>query len=95
MFVAIDALDSYSTSTPHGAFRGYENGKVLVGLKGLSLSRQSFLVWIYIANVYTNLEMANAVYGIAAVLSGVASPRDCPMSFGDLKEMYTLRNCWS
>ena len=95
MYMLTDAFTSYTTSTPHGTYRGFENGKIPVGLDGLTLTRQSFLVWVYIANVYTNLEMANAMYGIAAVLFGFASPRDCPAAFGDLKKMYTVRNCWS
>ena len=95
MYLIVDALQSYTASTPHGAYRTFENGKVVVGLDRESLGRQFFLAWVHIVNTYANLEMANVAYGIVTVLLGLASPTDCPSAFGDLKEMYTVRKSWS
>ncbi|KAH7116819.1 membrane bound O-acyl transferase family-domain-containing protein [Dendryphion nanum] len=95
MHVIVDTIQSYTTSTPHGAFRGFENGKVPVGFDDVSLVRQFLLTWGNLINTYANLEMANTVCGIVAVVIGLAAPSDCPSAFGDLKGLYTVRQTWS
>lgn len=95
LLVLADTLNSYTTTTPHGAYRYLENGKVTTGIADMPFVYQLRMVWVHITIVYVGVEMANVVYGILAVLLGFAAPRECPSLFGDLKKMYTLRNCWS
>ncbi|KAF2190399.1 hypothetical protein K469DRAFT_623462 [Zopfia rhizophila CBS 207.26] len=95
LFLIENSLESYTASTPHGAYRGFEIGKVPIGYDTYPISRQFALSWIHIVITYTSLEMLNCVYGILAVLLYFASPRDCPSMFGDLREMYTVRKSWS
>ncbi|KAF2787150.1 hypothetical protein K505DRAFT_329868 [Melanomma pulvis-pyrius CBS 109.77] len=94
-FVLSDTIQSWTASTPHGSYRGYENGKVPISLTGLPLIQQCFYSWVQIVLTYTVLELYNVVYGIVSVLSGLANPRDCPSLFTDLRGMYTVRNSWS
>lgn len=95
MYVLTDTLDSYTASTPHGAFRGFENGKKIIGFDGYPLRYQFAFTWLHIVITYASLELFNTLYGIVAVLLGFAIPRDCPSSFGDLKKLYSVRNAWS
>ncbi|ORY07911.1 membrane bound O-acyl transferase family-domain-containing protein [Clohesyomyces aquaticus] len=94
-FVFVDVLDSYTAASPHGSYRGHENGKVPVGFLEQSLLRQFQLSWIHILITYTSLELFNSLYAVASVVFGFANPRDCPTLFGDLQEMYTVRKAWS
>lgn len=94
-FIASDTVQSWTASTPHGAYRDFENGKVIVGLSSLPLQQQFLFAWVQIIITYTCLELYNSLYGIVSVLSGLANPRDCPSAFSDLKELYTVRQGWS
>ncbi|KAF2740966.1 hypothetical protein EJ04DRAFT_111521 [Polyplosphaeria fusca] len=94
MWFITGAVTCYTVSTPHGAWRGMEHEKVLVGLHDISMGRKFVLTWAHIVITYGSLEMFNAAYGAVAVLSGLANPRDCPSSFGDLRGMYTVRKAW-
>jgi len=94
-FIVSDTVQSWTASTPHGAYRGFENGKIIVGLSNLPLQQRFIFAWVQIVITYTCLELYNSLYGIVSVLSGLANPRDCPSSFGDLKQLYTVRQGWS
>jgi hypothetical protein len=95
MYILVDTLQSYTASIRQGRFRRLEHDKVPIGWADYSLFYQFFFVWIYIAITYSTMELLNAFFGVAAVLFGFANPRDCPSSFGDIKETYTVRKAWS
>jgi hypothetical protein len=87
MYILCDSLSAFTASTPHGGFRGHENGKVLIGWNDQPLWYQIACSWLHIAITYVSLEMYYLVVCIPAVLLGLTSPRDCPSMFGDLKEL--------
>lgn len=95
MYVLMDTLQSYSASTVHGTFRGLETNKIPIGFGDYPWTYQLTYAWLHTAIAYSNMELLNAAYGVAAIIFGFANPRDCPSSFGDLKEMYTIRRAWS
>jgi hypothetical protein len=95
MLLISDTASSISASSPHGAYRGFENGKVPIDLDGVSFAEAFLWVWIHIFITYSSLELFNTACGVVAVLLNLATPQDCPSAFGDLKEMYTVRKCWS
>ncbi|KAF2116638.1 membrane bound O-acyl transferase family-domain-containing protein [Lophiotrema nucula] len=94
MYLLTDTIYAYTASTQHGNYRGYENEKGIVGFTDLPLSRKFTLAWLQIILTYTSLEFFNTAAGVIAVATGLANPRDCPSSFGDLKETYTIRKAW-
>ncbi|PSN63634.1 hypothetical protein BS50DRAFT_557722 [Corynespora cassiicola Philippines] len=94
-YVLKDATNSYTASTPHGGYQERDGPEDVVGFDGLPFSRKAFLSCFHIVLCYVSLEFAMAMYGAVSVALGFANPRDCPSAFGDLKEAYTVRNCWS
>ncbi|KAF2017199.1 hypothetical protein BU24DRAFT_490412 [Aaosphaeria arxii CBS 175.79] len=95
MYVLVDMTNSYSASTPHGNYRGYEHLRKPVGTDGLPLGHKIMMSWLHIMITFTSLEMASAAYSVVAVLTGLSPPKDCPSAFGDVQKCYTIRNAWS
>ncbi|KAF2712566.1 hypothetical protein K504DRAFT_426988 [Pleomassaria siparia CBS 279.74] len=92
--VLTDTEKAYTASTVHGGYRGFETGKVPVGLSGYPLFDQFKFTWMHIFITYGILELSNTLYGIVSVASGFANPRECPSLFGSLWGMYTVRKSW-
>ena len=51
--------------------------------------------WVYVVLTYVSLELMSTMYGIVSVASGLARPVDCPSMFGDLRELWSVRQAWS
>lgn len=94
-YLLTDALTSYSAASPHGSWVDIAHLKPASGLDSHPFSYRFYYTWVHIVLAYTNLELANVVYGVVSVATGLANPRDCPSMFGDIKGLYTLRNAWS
>lgn len=87
MYILSDSLSAFTVSTPHGAFREHENGKIHVGWNDRPLWYQIFFTWLHITIITVSMEMFYSAISIPAVLFGLASPRDCPSMYGDLREL--------
>jgi len=94
-FLCSDTIQSYTASTPHGSYRGLENGKIPVGYFGLPWYRKFTLTWLQIILTYQLLSLYYELCAIISVVFGLSTPRECPPMFGDLRNMYTLRQSWS
>ncbi|KAI8934919.1 hypothetical protein NX059_008588 [Plenodomus lindquistii] len=89
-----DALLSYIASSPHGSWQDVKH-KTIVGLSGYSLTHRLYIVWVHIIISYVNLEMTASAFNLICVVTGLSPPRDCPTTFGHVRDLYTLRKAWS
>jgi hypothetical protein len=95
MHLLADAFTSYTVSTPHGSWFNAVPVKQPVSLTDQPFLRRFELLWVHIILTYASVEMLNAGYGVVSVATGLASPRECPSAFGDLKGFWGVRNAWS
>lgn len=90
-----NAANAWTAASPHGSWDDIKHVKPIDSLIDRPFLKRWLYAWVHIALTYAALEEANAAYGVVSVATGLASPRDCPSAFGDLKELVTVRKAWS
>jgi hypothetical protein len=94
-FLLHDAANAYTASSPYGAWADITHVKPTISLVNETFLTRFYWAWMHICLTYVAMEELNALCGVVSVATGLANPRDCPSSFGDLKELVTVRKAWS
>lgn len=94
-YILKDAIYAYTASSPHGSWADSAHLKPVVGFLSFSFWHRFWFAWVHIVLTYVSMEFYNCAYGIVSVGTGLANPRDCPSAFGNLKDLWSVRNAWS
>jgi hypothetical protein len=94
-YVMRDAFYAYTAASPYGSYDDIVHLKPITSLESHPFWTRWWWAWVNVVLSYAAIEQANAAYGAMAVATGLATPRNCPSVFGDLKELVTLRKAWS
>ena len=94
-FLLADLAKAYTAASPHGSYLDIVHLKPVASFAASPFWNRFWYAWVHIVLTYWNIEFANSAYGVLAVATGLANPRDCPSAFGDLKKLYSVRNAWS
>jgi hypothetical protein len=90
-----DAVYAYTAASLYGSWSDIAHVKRIQSLTVEPFWTRWWYAWVHVFLTYVALEQANAVYGAVSVATGLARPRDCPGAFGDVRELFTVRNAWS
>lgn len=95
MHLLNDLIVCYTVTTPHGSFPSIVHLKPITGYSDAPLLRKLWFSWVHIGITYTGLESMYSAICVLSVALGLASPRDCPRMFGELRGLWSVRNAWS
>jgi hypothetical protein len=90
-----DAAYAYTAASPHGSWSDIAHVKPIRSLTDEPFWMRWRYAWVHVFLTFVALEQANAIYGAVGVATGLARPRDCPNAFGNVRELFTVRNAWS
>ncbi|KAF1851785.1 uncharacterized protein K460DRAFT_41305 [Cucurbitaria berberidis CBS 394.84] len=95
LYLVKDALFSYTASTPHGSWTDILSVKPAISYSSYPFWHRFWYAWVNLAMTCVSMEMLNSAYGAVSVATGLANPRDCPSTFGDVRKMTSVRNTFS
>ncbi|KAH8730509.1 membrane bound O-acyl transferase family-domain-containing protein [Phaeosphaeriaceae sp. PMI808] len=94
-YLFVDIIYAYTASSPHGSWSDITHIKTATSYADRSYLTRWWFAWVHVILTYVTLAQVNAIYSVVSVATGLANPRDCPNSFGNLRELVTVRNAWS
>jgi hypothetical protein len=94
-FVLTDALYAYTARTSHGSWTDIAHIKPARDFSSQPFWMRVWYAWVHVVLTYVSMEQANAAYGVVSVATGLATPRECPSAFGDLRGLVSVRRAWS